>query len=62
MYQRQDYVDAILCLAEGGITVDPLLTKTFSFRHYPEAYAYIEENREAVMKIMIDLDEPADAR
>jgi L-iditol 2-dehydrogenase len=61
MYQRQDYVDAIRCLAEGGITVDPLLTKSFSFRHYPEAYAYIEENREEVMKVMIDLDEPADA-
>ena len=60
MYQRQDYVDAIRCLAEGGITAGPLLTKSFSFRHYPEAYAFIEENREAVMKVMIDLDEPAD--
>ncbi len=46
MYQRQDYVDAIRCLAEGGITVAPLLTKSFSFRHYPEAYTFIEENRE----------------
>ena len=61
MYQRQDYVDAIRCLAEGGITVDPLLTRTFSFRHYPEAYAFIEENHEAVMKVMIDLDESAEA-
>ena len=60
MYQRQDYEDAIRCLAEGGITVDPLLTKTFSFRRYPEAYAFIEENREKVMKVMIDLDDSAD--
>ena len=59
MYQRQDYVDAIRCLAEGGITTGPLLTKCFSFRRYPEAYAFIEQNREAVMKVMIDLDEPA---
>jgi L-iditol 2-dehydrogenase len=57
MYQRQDYVDAIRCLAEGGITTGPLLTKCFSFRHYPEAYTFIEENREEVMKVMIDLDE-----
>jgi L-iditol 2-dehydrogenase len=57
MYQRRDYVDAIRCLAEGGITVDALLTRNFSFRHYPEAYAYIEENREKVMKVMIELDE-----
>ncbi len=28
MYQSQDYVDAIRCLAEGGITVGPLLTRT----------------------------------
>jgi hypothetical protein len=28
-----------------------------SFRHCPEAYAFIEENHEKVMKIMIDLDE-----
>ena len=61
MYQRQDYVDAIRCLAEGGIKVGPLVPKCFSFRHYPEAYAFIQENREAVMKVMINLDEPADA-
>ena len=58
MYQRQDYVDAIRCLAEGGITLVPS-DQDFSFRHYPEAYAFIEENREKVMKVMIDLDEPA---
>ena len=57
MYQRQDYVDAIRCLAEGGIKMGPLLTRNFSFRHYPEAYAFIEENREKVMKVMVDLDE-----
>jgi L-iditol 2-dehydrogenase len=57
MYQRQDYVDAIRCLAEGGIKVGPLLTRSFSFRHYPEAYAFIEENREKVMKVMVELSE-----
>jgi L-iditol 2-dehydrogenase len=57
MYQRQDYLEAIRCLSEGGITVGPLLTKTFPFRQYPEAYAFIEENREKVMKVMVDLDQ-----
>jgi L-iditol 2-dehydrogenase len=60
MYCRHDYEDAIRCLADGGIASDPLLTRTFSFRQYPEAYAFIEENREKVMKVMIDLDESAD--
>lgn len=41
--------------------VDPLLTRSFSFRDYREAYAFIEENRESVMKVMIDLDGLAEA-
>jgi len=57
MYQREDYVDAIECLAQGGITVPPILTKIFRFRHYPEAYAFIQSHREAVMKVMISTDE-----
>jgi len=57
MYQRQDFVDAIRCLAEDSITVSPLLTRVFPFRHYAEAYAFVEENHERVMKVMIDLDE-----
>jgi len=60
MYQRQDYTEAIRCLAEGGIAAGPLLTKSFSFRQYPDAYTFIEENREKVMKIMIDLDGSAE--
>jgi len=60
MYQRQDYVDAIRCLTEGGINIAPLLTKTFPLRQYPEAYTYILENRDEVMKVMIDLDAPAE--
>lgn len=59
MYRRQDYVEAIRCLAEGGIVVGPLVTKTFPFRRYLEAYAFIEANRDKVLKVMIDLDEPA---
>jgi L-iditol 2-dehydrogenase len=61
MYRTPDYFDAIRCLAEGGIAVAPLLTKTFPFRQYLDAYTFIEANREKVMKVMIDLDEPAKA-
>ena len=56
MYQREDYIDAVRCICEGGIIVNPLLTKRFSLRQFPDAYAFIEQNREAVMKVMIDLD------
>jgi L-iditol 2-dehydrogenase len=57
MYRREDYVDAVRCLSEGGIISKPLLTKSFSFRNYPEAYLFIEANREKVMKVMIELGE-----
>jgi len=56
MYQRQDYVDAIRCLAERGVTAQPLLSVSFPFHRYLEAYQYIEANRDRVMKVMIDLD------
>jgi L-iditol 2-dehydrogenase len=56
MYQRHDYMDAIRCLAEGGVTAQPLLSVSFPFRRYLEAYQYIEANRDRVMKVMIDLD------
>lgn len=57
MYQRLDYIEAIRCLAEGGIKTDPLLTKSFTFRQFPEAYAFIDQNREQVMKVMVKLNE-----
>lgn len=56
MYRREDYVDAIGCLSEDGVVSGPMLTRSFPFRRYPEAYRFIEANREQVMKVMIDLD------
>jgi len=59
MYRRDDYIDAIRALSAGDIHSQPLLTKCFPFREYPQAYDFIEANRERVMKVMMDLDEPA---
>jgi threonine dehydrogenase-like Zn-dependent dehydrogenase len=56
MYQRRDYLDAIRCLAEGGIKPEPLLTAAFPFRRCLEAYQYIEDHRDRVMKVVIDLE------
>lgn len=56
MYQREDYRDAIQCLAEGGVVTAPLLSKSFPFRRFLEAYHFIEGNRERVMKVMIEVD------
>ena len=58
MYRRDDYIDAIRALSAGDIHSQPLLSKCFLFREYQQAYDFIEVNRERVMKVMMDLDEP----
>ena len=56
MYRHEDYVEAIRLVQEGKIQLKPLMTKHFSFQDYQAAYEYIDNNRESVMKILIDLD------
>ena len=56
MYRHEDYVDAIRLVGERKIGLKPLMSKHFAFRDYPEAYRYIDANRETTMKILIDVD------
>lgn len=56
MYRREDYEAAIECLAEGGVVTAPLLSTSFPFRQFLDAYHFIEANREQVMKVMIEVD------
>lgn len=55
MYRHEDYVKAISLVEEGSILLQPLISKHFSFADYLDAYAYIEENREQTMKVLIDI-------
>jgi len=55
MYRHDDYVDAIALVAEGKVQLDPLMSKTFAFRDYLQAYQYIDANRETTMKVFIDV-------
>ncbi len=56
MYRHEDYVDAIRLVSEGKILLKPLQSRHFAFREYPEAYQYIDQNRESTMKVLIDVD------
>ena len=56
MYRHEDYVDAIRLVNEGKIQLKPLQTAHFAFEDYLEAYKYIDANREATMKVLIDVD------
>lgn len=55
MYRNEDYLEAIRLVEEEKIKLRPLMTKTFCFKDYLQAYQYIDENRETAMKILIDV-------
>lgn len=57
MYRHDDYVDAINLVNDGKIHLKPLISKTFKFADYLEAYKYIDENRETTMKVIINVQE-----
>jgi 2-desacetyl-2-hydroxyethyl bacteriochlorophyllide A dehydrogenase len=55
MYRHEDYETAAKWIAGGKIVTTPLLTRSFPFEQYPEAYRFIERQGDQVMKVMIDL-------
>ena len=50
----KDYVDAIRFVEEKRVRLKPLMTKHYPFMQYEDAYRYINDNREHVMKVLID--------
>lgn len=57
MYRNEDYIDAIRLVNEKKVQLQPLISKTFAFGDYLEAYHYIEANRETTMKVIINVQE-----
>jgi L-iditol 2-dehydrogenase/threonine 3-dehydrogenase len=55
MYRDEDYQAAVEMINSGKINTDPLISKHFPFENYLEAYQYIEEKGDRIMKVMIDL-------
>lgn len=55
MYRHEDYVEAVRLLTGGKIVTEPLDSKHFPLERYAEAYRFIEERRDRVMKVFIDL-------
>jgi L-iditol 2-dehydrogenase/threonine 3-dehydrogenase len=55
MYRHEDYVEAAERISSGKIITNPLLTKTFPFENYIDAYKFIEKQGDKTMKVMIDL-------
>lgn len=55
MYKHEDYRNAVQMLEKEDINVQSLITKTFQFENYLDAYEYIDEYSDTTMKIMIGL-------
>ncbi len=55
MYRHEDYEFAVKLIAAGEIITAPLITCSFPFEKYLDAYRYIVEKGHEVMKVMIDL-------
>jgi L-iditol 2-dehydrogenase/threonine 3-dehydrogenase len=56
MYQHEDYEAAADLIASGAIRIQPLLSRSFPFSEYLDAYHFIEKMGEKTMKVMITLD------
>lgn len=55
MYQENDYKKAIKLIEAEKINLEPLISVHFNFKDYLKAYQYIEEKRDKVMKVIIDI-------
>jgi L-iditol 2-dehydrogenase/threonine 3-dehydrogenase len=56
MYQQNDYEEAVEWIEDGSITLDPLVTGRFPFEQYEAAYRHVEEQGDATLKIIIDME------
>jgi L-iditol 2-dehydrogenase/threonine 3-dehydrogenase len=55
MYRHEDWEQAVKWIASGDVVTEPLVSKHFPFEQFAEAYAFIEEEGERSMKVMIDM-------
>ena len=55
MYRQEDYEAAVEMISSGKIITSPLLSRSFPFSQYLDAYKFIEEQGARSMKVMIEL-------
>ena len=57
MYQTEDYRKAIELIQSKKINLKPLMSTHFPFMDYIKAYEYIEEKKDKVLKVFIDVNQ-----
>lgn len=56
MYLHEDYVDAIDMVKNNKVNLQALVSKEFPFLESDKAYKYIEENRDSVQKVILNVE------
>ncbi|MEZ0536669.1 zinc-binding dehydrogenase [Caldicellulosiruptoraceae bacterium PP1] len=55
MYKKEDYITAIELVENGKINLKTLITNHFTFKDYLKAYEFIDNMKDKVMKVMVDI-------
>ena len=55
MYRHEDYMTAIRLVAEEKVNLQALISKEFPLEQVSEAYKYIEQNRDSVQKVILNV-------
>ncbi|WP_368901182.1 zinc-binding dehydrogenase [Oceanobacillus oncorhynchi] len=56
-YTHEDYELSIQLIEEGKIELNRLITKTFDFEQFDEAYQYIEQKKDQTLKVIIHMND-----
>lgn len=56
MYKYEDYTEAVNLINEKKVLTEPLYSKYFDFYNYNNAYDYIDNQRDKIMKVFIDVN------
>ena len=55
MYRHEDYLTAIRLVSEGKVNLKALISKEFPLEEAAQAYKYIEEHRDSVQKVILNV-------
>lgn len=55
MYVREEFTDAIAMLSDGRVNIEHVVTKEFPFEQITDAFKFIEDNAQTVMKVVVKM-------
>lgn len=56
MYKKEDFEKAIELINENKVNLDELISNKFKFEEYKQAYDYIDQCKDKIMKVLIEIN------